>query len=118
MVTHPTQSSCVFCKIIAREIPAKIVAETDNAIAVHDIAPRAPIHYLIIPKKHMTDVRTIESHDASIAADLFTMAQDLAKTIPGSSDFRLVINNGAGVGQSVFHLHLHFLAGKVMSDFK
>jgi histidine triad (HIT) family protein len=109
--------SCIFCKIIAKQIPAAVVAENDAVLVIKDIAPQAPIHYLIIPKIHVCDVSSLEAEHASIASALFAMAKQLGHEIPGAKDFRLLINNGAGAGQSVFHLHMHFLAGKKMADF-
>lgn len=107
-------STCIFCKIMSKEIPAQIIAENDNVLVVKDIAPKAPIHFLIIPKKHITDVSQLKSEDRDYAADLLMMAAQLSKTQEGASSFRLVNNNGASVGQSVFHIHVHFLAGQAM----
>lgn len=109
--------SCIFCKIIAKQIPASIVAENDDVLVIKDIAPKFPIHYLILPKKHVADVVTLGDEDQDIAAMLFAMAKQVAQNVVDTKDFRLLINNGAGVGQSVFHLHMHFLAGKQLSNF-
>ena len=108
---------CIFCKIIAKEIPAKVVAETEDTIAIQDIAPKAPIHYLIIPKKHVKDLSSLQESDMAISAQITRMAQDIGKKLSGSQSFRLIVNNGADSGQSVFHLHAHFLSGKKMLDF-
>lgn len=107
-------SNCIFCKIINKEIPAEIIAENDNVIVIKDIAPKAPLHLLIIPKKHITDISQLKPEDRDYAADLLLMATELSKTEKNASSFRLVNNNGASVGQSVFHIHIHFLAGKAM----
>lgn len=106
----------IFSKIIAREIPAKIIAENDDVIVIEDIAPKARIHYLIIPKQEIRDIQSIAQDQFAIAGKLFAMAQQLSKTVPGADHFRIVINNGERAGQRVFHLHLHFLAGEKLHD--
>lgn len=103
----------IFSKIIAREVPANIIAETDDIIVIEDIAPKAEFHYLIIPKKELRDIQSFQEVDFALAAKMFKMAQELSRTIPGAEQFRLVINNGEAVGQRVFHIHMHFLAGKI-----
>lgn len=101
----------IFTKIINREIPAKIVDETEDLIVIQDIAPKAPIHLLIIPKKEIKDIQSFSDADFELADKMFRMAQKLSRTIPGAQQFRLVMNNGEQAGQRVFHAHLHFLAG-------
>lgn len=110
-------SSCIFCKIIAKQIPSTVIAETDDIIVIKDINPRAPIHYLIIPKKHMADLTGFEYQDVQLAGNMLLMAKELAQQLSGSQAFKLVVNNGADAGQCVFHAHIHFLAGKKMADF-
>jgi histidine triad (HIT) family protein len=112
-----SHNDCVFCKIIAGTIPAIVIAQNDDVIVIQDRVPKTPIHYLIIPKKHIQSIQTLQADDASLVGAMMLMAQEVAKKTDGASDFRLLANNGAGVGQSVFHLHFHFLAGKKMSDF-
>ena len=99
---------------MAKEIPSDPIAETDTLLVIKDINPRAPIHYLIIPKKHLKDIRDFSGIDKELAGDIILMAKNLSKD---SGEFKLVSNNGKSVGQSVFHSHFHFLAGKEMSDF-
>ena len=106
---------CVFCKIIAGDIPAQVVAENAEVIVIKDINPRTPLHYLIIPKKHVADIGCLTPDDRQLAGSLLMMAQELSQQDPNAREFRLVSNNGATVGQVVFHIHLHFLAGKVLS---
>ncbi len=108
---------CIFCKIIAKEIPSKVIEENDEVIVIQDVSPRAPIHYLIIPKKHINDIQLLQENDAPLVGKMMLMAQTISKNLSGSQAFRLIINNGKDVGQSVFHLHFHFLSGKRMFDF-
>ena len=110
------QSSCVFCKIIDRQLPARIIKETDELIVIDNIAPKTPIHYLVIPKKHIKDINSLEQEDALLVGNMVLMMQELSKELQGSQDFRLVVNNGLDAGQSVFHLHFHFLAGQKFFD--
>lgn len=106
------KADCIFCKIIGKEIPASIIKETDDIIVIKDIAPKTPIHYLIIPKKHIVDLQSLEGVDKELACNMLFMAHELAKDLPGSKAFRLVSNNGHDAGQRVFHIHFHFLAGR------
>lgn len=108
---------CIFCKIIEKKIPATVVAENDLVIAIKDIAPKAPLHYLLIPKIHVQDLAALKPGDIEYSSAMMLMAQELSHKLSGSQAFRLIVNNGADVGQSVFHLHAHFLSGKKMSDF-
>ncbi len=110
------ESNCVFCKIIARQLPSKVIAETDDIIVIDNIAPKTPIHYLIIPKKHVTDITELTQADTKLAGDMVLMAKQLSEGLSGSQAFRLSVNNGPDAGQVVFHLHLHFLAGMKFSD--
>jgi histidine triad (HIT) family protein len=102
---------CLFCKIIQGQIPAKIVAKTDATTIFQDINPQAPVHYLIIPNTHTACVS--ETQEAAIFSDILTAARDVAKA-QELEDYRLVINNGAGAGQTVFHLHMHLLSGRAL----
>lgn len=112
---HP---DCIFCAINTGNIPTNIVAENDHVFVIKDIAPKAPIHYLIITKNHYSDLNALPTHiNAPIANACFSMAQHLSQNIHHNSHYRLINNNGAGVGQSVFHFHMHFLAGTHMHDF-
>ncbi len=111
------QSDCIFCKIIAKEIPSNIITQNDDVVVIQDISPKAPVHYLIIPKKHISDVVSLQEADALLAGKMFLMAKELGSKLSGSKAFRLLVNNGSDVGQSVFHLHCHFLSGKKMTGF-
>jgi len=109
-------NDCIFCKIISGEIQTTPVKETDNMIVIKDINPKAPVHYLIIPKKHISDVRSLSEADTELAGEILLMAGKLSQDL-SDCDFRLISNNGKSVGQSVFHVHFHFIAGKKMDDF-
>jgi len=109
--------NCVFCKIIAGQLPAKVIAQTDDIIVIDNIAPKAAIHYLIIPKKHIPDITSLAQDDVILAGEMALMAKKLAADLSGSQAFRLIVNNGLDVGQTVFHLHYHFLAGQKFFDF-
>lgn len=117
-MSHTSSSlDCIFCKIIAGAIPSPAVAESETVLVIKDIAPKFPTHYLIVPKKHIAHINALTADDRSIAADILFMAQELAHTLPEPRAFRLLFNTGADAGQSVFHLHAHFLAGKKLTDF-
>ena len=104
--------SCIFCKIIDRKIPVSIILENDFVIVIKDIAPKAPIHYLIMPKKHRADVSSLLPEDATIVWEMMKAAQTLGNDVAPDRAFNLVVNNGALAGQVIPHLHWHFLAGK------
>ena len=101
----------IFTRIIDREIPADIVHETDRVIAIRDIAPKAPVHLLVIPKDpRYRDVTELAAGDPGLLQEMVQLAHELAAA-HADGDFRLVFNTGAGAGQTVFHVHAHVLAG-------
>jgi histidine triad (HIT) family protein len=101
----------IFSAIIAREIPADIVFESDSVIAFRDIAPRAPIHLLVVPKTEAyANVVELAASDPALLAEMVSVAHDLASE-HADGEFRLIFNTGANAGQSVFHVHAHVLAG-------
>ncbi|MBN1383967.1 MAG: histidine triad nucleotide-binding protein [Elusimicrobia bacterium] len=109
-------SDCIFCKIINKDIPAKIVAETPGLIAIRDVNPQAPVHILIIPKKHIPTLNDVTKGDGSIVTDVHFLAQELAKNEGvGEKGFRLVLNTNSEAGQSVFHIHWHLLGGRILN---
>ncbi len=103
----------VFCKILNKELPADIIAEGDGWIAINDIHPQAPVHVLIIPKKHLTDIYSATENDAKLLGELMMAANQVAKKLGlEETGFRLIINHGEHGGQLVPHLHVHLLGGK------
>ncbi len=102
----------IFSKIIRREIPADIVYEDDKCLAFRDVNPQAPVHILIIPKQPIARLIDAVDDDQSLLGHLLLTANKVAAEQGVEEAFRVVVNNGAGVGQSVFHLHLHILAGR------
>jgi histidine triad (HIT) family protein len=108
-------SDCLFCKIRDGAIPAKIVAETPNALAFRDIAPQAPTHVLVIPRKHLVSLHEASTDDAMLIGELHLLAQKIAKDEGLTSGYRTVLNTGRDAGQTVFHLHLHLLGGRTMT---
>jgi histidine triad (HIT) family protein len=105
----------LFEKIINRDIAADIIFEDDKSIVIKDIAPQAPTHLLIIPKKSIKMVSSASDSDRQILGHLLLVAKKVAKDMDLKDTFRLVINNGAKAGQSVFHLHIHLLSGRPMN---
>ncbi|MBE7539739.1 MAG: HIT domain-containing protein [Opitutaceae bacterium] len=105
----------LFQKIIDREIPAKIAHEDDKCIAIHDIAPQAPVHVLIIPKTPFPRIGEVPPENQSLLGHLLLTAAALARTLHLSKGYRIVINNGPDGGESVPHLHVHLLGGRSMS---
>lgn len=106
---------CIFCKIIAGQIPCKKVFEDDDLLAFYDIHPAAPIHFLIIPKKHIAMLADVRMEDQQILGKMMVLAPQLAAEagarLGKMGGFKLLLNNGADGGQEVYHIHLHVLAG-------
>ena len=105
-------TDCLFCRIVAGKIPAKKVYEDDRTLAFEDIKPQAPTHVLIIPKKHIVDIKEATEADAEIIGYCQLVAAKIAKERDIERGYRTVYNVGPGSGQSVFHLHLHLLGGR------
>lgn len=103
--------SCIFCKIVAGEIPAKLVHESQRVIAFEDLNPQAPTHILIIPRSHHENAAALADGDGESLREIFSVAAKLAQEI-GLAGYRTVFNTGAAAGQSVFHAHLHLLGGR------
>ena len=105
---------CLFCKIVALEIPADIVAESELSVAFNDISPQAPTHVLIVPKVHFQNAAELAYEQPDSIADLFPLAGEIAESRE-LSGYRTVFNTGAEAGQSVFHAHLHLLGGRSLT---
>lgn len=103
---------CLFCKIAAKEIPAKLVLETEDVVAFHDINPQAPIHVLVIPRQHVVSLGAATAADEALLGKVMLAAQRVAAELGVVDGFRVVANTGAAAGQSVFHLHVHVLGGR------
>jgi histidine triad (HIT) family protein len=104
---------CLFCRIVRKEIPAKLVAEDEFCVAFRDISPQAPVHILIIPREHVPSLN--QATDAAMLGRLSLMAADLArKEGVSESGYRTVVNTNSAAGQTVFHVHLHLLGGRSM----
>ena len=114
MNSDRSDSACIFCRIVRKEIPASIVFEDEDAIAFQDLAPRAPTHLLVVPKKHIDRLATAEDGDTPLIGRLMKTIVRVAAERE-LADYRVVVNNGAGAGQSVFHLHFHLMAGRAFT---
>lgn len=105
--------NCIFCKIAAGEIPATIVHQDEHVVAFRDLNPQAPTHILIIPRQHIATVNDLNDANAAVVGKLFLAARRLAAELGFAEDgYRLVMNTNANAGQTVFHIHLHLLAGR------
>ncbi len=106
-------SDCLFCKIARGEIPSKQAYSDDRVYAFHDIAPKAPTHVLVIPRRHIPKLSDAGPEDRELVGEVVARAAAIARDL-GLDHYRLVANNGEGAGQSVFHLHFHVLGGRPM----
>lgn len=109
-----TAADCLFCRIVAGEIPATVVAETEHSFAFRDIAAQAPTHVLVVPRRHVPDAASLAAASAAELADMVTLAARVAAE-EGLEGYRLVANTGAAAQQTVFHAHLHVLGGRELS---
>jgi histidine triad (HIT) family protein len=106
---------CIFCKIVAGEILSTNVHETENTLAFEDINPVAPVHVLVIPKKHVATVNDLAGEDAGLVGEMILAAKEIAKIKEvDQSGYRIVFNTNRGAGQEVFHIHLHVLGGRAL----
>lgn len=117
MCAHPCfgdKMDCIFCAIAEKRLKANVALDTNKVMAFHDINPQAPRHILIIPKVHVANISDLSAEHADVISEMMFAAKELAASVVGS-DYRLVINNGAEAGQTVFHLHMHLLGGRDFS---
>ena len=108
---------CLFCRIVTKELPAKVVYETDEIVAFRDIHPLAPTHVLVVPKKHVGSVQDLAGEDAGLVGRMVLAAKEIAKA-EGISEtgYRIAMNVGPDAGQAVAHLHLHLLGGRRLGE--
>ena len=110
------EKSCLFCRVIAGEVPSDLVHQDEVCVAIRDINPQAPTHVLVIPREHMESLDEASHKDEALLGHLLRVGARIANDHGHAEDgYRTVINTGAGVGQSVFHLHLHVLGGRKLS---
>ena len=111
-----TDPNCLFCKIVAKQIPSNIVYEDDRVVAFKDISPQVPVHTLIVPKVHIAGLNDLTASESAVIGHIALVAQDLARQAGvAQSGWRLVANCGPNAGQTVFHLHFHLLGGAPMA---
>jgi histidine triad (HIT) family protein len=109
--------NCIFCKIIEKTVPSKIVLENSDIIAFESIEPKAPVHILIVPKRHIPSVNYLNDDDAVLVGKMIVAAKKIAESKNiDETGYRLTLNTGPDAGQSVFHIHLHLMGGKKFQD--
>ena len=111
-------NDCLFCKIARKEIPADIVYEDDDVLAFRDIRPQAPVHVLVIPKRHIASLADLTQEDKDVMGHVTLVASRLARDLGVSEGYRVVINCGKDAGQSVFHIHMHLLGGRSLGGLR
>lgn len=104
-------NNCIFCKIANKEIPSSLIFENDNIVAFNDLNPQAPVHILVIPKKHYPSLNEVD--DVNLLGELMSAIREITKKL-GIKEYRTVLNTGKVAGQEVFHIHFHILAGRDM----
>ena len=108
-----TNKNCIFCKIANKELNTEFIVETEDYVSFRDIEPQAPVHALVIPKKHFVSLNEIDSTE--LMGKLLKGARETAKKLGISDNYRLVINTGRKAGQTVFHIHIHVMGGRIMN---
>lgn len=114
LASMSTDPDCLFCKIVAGEIPAEIVREDDTTVAFRDVNPQAPTHVLVVTRSHHENAAAVASAEPATAAHLFDAAREIAEA-EGLAGYRLVFNTGAAAQQTVFHVHMHLLGGRELT---
>src|SRR3954464_6921322 len=107
-------ADCLFCRVLAREIPATVVHETGTTLAFRDLEPQAPTHVLVVPRSHYPNAAALAAGEPATAAHLFDAAREIAHAAGLGGGYRLVFNTGADANQTVFHVHMHLLGGRSM----
>jgi histidine triad (HIT) family protein len=110
-----SDGDCLFCRIVAKELPAEVVLDRDEVLAFRDVNPQAPTHVLVIPKQHIASLEAVAEHHGELLAALVAAVNQVARDDGVAGGFRVVTNIGRAAGQSVDHLHLHVLGGRPMS---
>lgn len=109
------KENCIFCKIIKKQIPCKMLYEDEKVIGFKDISPQAPVHVVIVPKKHISDLNCLNKDESEIIGHIFIVAKEIAKTLGiAESGYRVVSNCGEQGGQTVQHIHFHLLGGRML----
>ncbi|WP_163507617.1 histidine triad nucleotide-binding protein [Fodinicola acaciae] len=103
---------CLFCKIVAGDIPATVVRDDERTLAFRDVNPQAPVHVLVVPKRHLPDAAAVLADDPTLLSAMFASAVKVTEDEKLGDGYRLVFNTGKGAGQTVFHAHLHLLGGR------
>ena len=106
---------CLFCKIVSGEIPAKKLYEDEKCVAFYDIEPKAPVHFLVIPKEHIASMREITPDNSAVVSHIFEVIKMLADQLKLESGYRVISNCGPDAGQTVLHLHFHVLGGRPLA---
>ncbi|MEW5865440.1 MAG: histidine triad nucleotide-binding protein [Bacillota bacterium] len=109
------ETQCLFCRIANREVPSDVVYEDDEVMAFRDINPQAPVHVLVIPRRHIDSIAEVSESDRDLMGHVMVTAVRLASNLGVSDGFRVVVNAGEKAGQSVWHVHVHLLGGRVFS---
>lgn len=107
---------CVFCKIVAGELPSKTLYEDDLVKAFYDVNPVAPVHFLVVPKKHIASINEVNSENSAVIAHIYEVIAKLAKQLKLESGYRVITNCGKDAGQTIFHIHFHVIAGVNMGE--